>query len=305
MKTRVFAIITVVIMICCTVITFADDQSVSEKNGIPYIEFYADRIGWDPSEIDLTEAVSLAYSIQTCEFGYPVQTIDDEKSVRAAADYFRNIYVIGEPDGVFSTGDGKGLSLQDKEGNTIISIYIQDGMIDTSDGRCEAKGLNGIDAIPGLMTPGDWDAYYEQLQEAEEAYREDHDFHYPCSLFEAEGKEAYDFYQNCTAEDISEIYFFHNGKNKTALDPDDIQKIYDSLCQVQVTGEGEASRWMDQWSITIFYTPEGSSFQSDIRFGFREGVLSPGDEAYEVEGLEAVLESFDWDEMAVIAEMIF
>ena len=26
---------------------------------------------------------------------------------------------------------------------------------------------------------------------------------------------------------------------------DDIQKIYDSLCQVQVTGEGEASRWMD------------------------------------------------------------
>ena len=44
MKTRVFAIITVAIMICCTVITFADDQSVSEKNGIPYIEFYADRI---------------------------------------------------------------------------------------------------------------------------------------------------------------------------------------------------------------------------------------------------------------------
>ena len=99
-------------------------------------------------------------------------------------------------------------------------------------------------------------------------------------------------------------YFFHDGKNITALEPDDIRKIYDSLCQVQVTGQGEASRWMDQWSVTIFYTPEGSSFQSDIRFGFREGVLTVNDEAYAVEGLEEVLNSFDWDEMAVIAEMI-
>ena len=71
-----------------------------------------------------------------------------------------------------------------------------------------------------------------------------------------------------------------------------------------MTGKGEASRWMDQWSITIFYTPKDSSFQSDIRFGFREGVLTVNDEAFTVEGLEEVLNSFDWDEMAVIAEMI-
>jgi len=291
-------------MISCTVTAFAKDGSAADKNSIPYIEFYAEKAGLDPETIDLSDAASLSFSIQTCEFGYPVQRIDDEESVLAAADFFRNICVTGEPDGVFSTAGGEGLSLQDEDGNTIISIFIQDGMIDTSDGRCAADGLSGIFEIPGLMTPGDWEEYYEQQRDVEENYHETHKISYPCSMFEAEGKEAFDFYQTCSADDITGIYFFHDGKNITAQEPDDIRKIYDSLCQVQVTGEGEASRWMDQWSVTIFYTPEGSSFQSDIRFGFREGVLTVNDEAYAVEGLEEVLNSFDWDEMAVIAEMI-
>ena len=62
-------------MICCTVITFADDQSVSEKNGIPYIEFYADRIGWDPSEIDLTEAAEGKYRMGDVWIGENVSDV--------------------------------------------------------------------------------------------------------------------------------------------------------------------------------------------------------------------------------------
>ena len=165
MKIRVFTLITVIFIISCTVTAFAQDSFVVKKNGIPYIELYAERAGLDPEKIDLSDAVSLSFSIQTCEFGYPVQKIDDEESVLAAADFFRNVCVTGEPDGVFSTEGGEGLSLQDEDGNIIISIFIQDGMIDTSDGRCEAEGLSRISEIPGLMTPGDWEEYFEQQKE--------------------------------------------------------------------------------------------------------------------------------------------
>ena len=171
-----------------------------------------------------------------------MQYIRDEESILSAAEFFRGISVTGEPDGIFSTEGGQGLSLQDEEGHTIISIFIQAGMIDSADGRREAHGLSGIRNIPGLMTPADWEEYYAKQQEAEETYRKTHQLNYPCTLFEAEGKEAFDFYEACTAEEIDSIYFFHNGKNEYVTDRDAIQKIYDGLCKVQVTGPGEASR---------------------------------------------------------------
>ena len=291
----------VILIIGCAVTTFAGEMP-DKTEGIPYIEFYAENASKDPAEINLSDAVSMTYNISECEFAYPLQRIKDEESIRAAIDFFSNIYVTGEPDGVFSTEGGEGLSLQDKDGNTIISIFIQAGMIDTSDGRREAEGLSGISEIPGLMSAGDWEAYYAEQKEAEEAYHETHELSYPCSLFEAEGKAAFDFYQECTADDIDHIYFFHNGKNKSAMDRDDIQKIYDSICQVQVTGIGNDSRWGDKWSVTIFYTRKGDTFTSDIQLSFHEGVLYTEEECYALEGLEAILGSYDWDELAVIAE---
>lgn len=318
MKTRLFIILTAVFAIACAMPAFAGGISTvadfftsdakgtdakgtdAEAEGIPYIDFYADLTGRDPAEIDLSKAAYMNYSIQECEFGYPVQTICDEESLRSAEEFFRTIYVTGEPDGIFSTEGGQGLSLLDEEGNVIISIFIQAGMIDTSDGRRAASGLSGISEIPGLMTPGDWEAYYEEQEQAEEEYCENHEFQYPCSLMEAEGKAAFEFYQKCTAEDIQSIYFFHNGKNKTVTDRETIEKIYDSICSVQVTGPGKDSRWAEKWSITIFYVPEGGTFGSEIHLAIHDGVLSTDNQGFELEGLEGVLEASGWEEAANI-----
>ena len=301
MKRRLAMFVTFVLVISSVFTVLASENP---DKGVPYIEYYAEQTGCEADDIDLSTAASLSYSIQECEFGYPVQHIDDDESIQAAIDFFQNIYVTGEPDGVFSTEGGQGLSLIDKDGNTIISIFVQAGMIDTSEGRCEAEGLSRLSDIPGLMTPGDWNEYYAQQEQGEEEYREEHELSYPCTMFEAEGKEAFDFYSNCSADDINSIRFFYNGKNKTAMEKEEIEKIYESLCNVKVTGPGEASRWDDQWSVTIFYTPEGSTFQSDIHFLFRKGVLSADDEGFELAGLEGILDAYDWEGMELIAEML-
>ena len=303
MKRRMLAILVTLFVIGCAGAAFAGEMPADTK-GIPYIEYYADLMGKDPADIDLSKAVCLTYSWQECEFAYPMQYIRDEESILSAAEFFRGISVTGEPDGIFSTEGGQGLSLQDEEGHTIISIFIQAGMIDSADGRREAQGLSGIRNIPGLMTPADWEEYYAKQQEVEETYRKTHQLNYPCTLFEAEGKEAFDFYEGCTAEEIDSIYFFHNGKNEYVTDRDAIQKIYDGLCKVQVTGPGEASRWADQWSVTLFYTQEGKSFSSEIHLSFREAALSAGDQGFALEDLEELFASYDWDEFAAIAEII-
>ena len=303
MKTKIFVLLTVLFVIGCSGFAFAGGTS-AEPEGIPYIDYYADLTGRDPADIDLSKAVCLTYSWQECEFAYPLQYIRDEESIRSAAEFFRGIYVTGEPDGIFSTEGGQGLSLLDEEGKTIISIFIQAGMIDTSDGRVAAQGLSEIEKIPGPMRPGDWEEYYDRMKQEEEAYRKTHQMNYPCTLFEAEGKEAFDFYQTCTADDIDGIYFFHNGKNKMVTDPDAIRKIYDAICRVQVTGPENASRWADQWRVTLFYTSEENTFQSDIQLSFREGVLSAGDYGFAVSNPEEIFSSYEWDEFSAIAENI-
>ncbi|MBQ9032080.1 MAG: hypothetical protein IJ106_11605 [Parasporobacterium sp.] len=299
-------LLSLLMIISCTWTAFGSETPADAwQQGIPYLEFYAERNGKDPADIDLSRAVCLIHSNWECEMGYPNQYIKDEEIIRTAADLISRITVTGGPDGIFSTAEGHGFTFLDEEENQILSISIQEGMIETSEGRYEADGISSLSEIPGVMYPGDWNEYFNQFAEEEEEYLDTHKLSYPCSLFEADGKAAFDFYNNCTADDILSIYFFHAGKNRTVTDPEEIRAIYDALCRVQVTGPGKASRWDDSFSVTIFYEKEDLLYTPDIEFSFRSGALDGRDEHdYAVEGLSGILESYDWEEFEMIAGLI-
>lgn len=321
MKTRAFAhtiaallsgilIFSCLLMFCALEVLAADaadsaaETAVHAPQGIPYIEFYADRAGIDPADIDLSRAVCLVHTNWDCEEGFPTERIMDEETIRIAAERISQIYVTSDSDGMFSTAAGHAFSFLDEDDREILGISIQEGMIETADGRYAATGIEELSGIPGVMYPGDWAAYYNNLAEEEEEYIKTHELQYPCSLFEAKGKAAFNFYNTRTVDDVSSIYFFHAGKNKTVTDRDEIAAIYDSICRIQVTGPGKASRWDDSWSFTIFYTNE-DNIPSSIQFSFRSGALDcSGERDFTVEGLEGVLESYDWSEFEVIADLI-
>ena len=113
MKRRMLAILITLFVIGCAGAAFAGEMPADTK-GIPYIEYYADLMGKDPADIDRSKAVCLTYSWQECEFAYPMQYIRDEESILSAAEFFRGISVTGEPDGIFSTEGGQGLSCRMK-----------------------------------------------------------------------------------------------------------------------------------------------------------------------------------------------
>ena len=281
----------------------ASESIPGEPQGIPYIEFYAEQNGINPEDIVLSKAVCLSHFNWECEGGYPAQYIRDEETIRAVAEIVGRIRVTGGPDGVYSTAGGHGFTFTDEEDRPILGISIQEGMIEGGDGRYEADGLDALSFVPGVMYPGDWEEYFDRIEDEEEEYLRTHELSFPCSLFEAAGKAAYDFYTGCTADDILSIYFFHDGKNKTFTDPEEIRAIYESLCRVEVTGPGETSRWDDSWSVTVFYPGPDNTFSSNIHFSFRSGALDGRDGYdYSVKGLGGIPEACDWEEFGNIPD---
>ena len=58
MKRRMLAILITLFVIGCAGAAFAGEMPADTK-GIPYIEYYADLMGKDPADIDLSKAVCL------------------------------------------------------------------------------------------------------------------------------------------------------------------------------------------------------------------------------------------------------
>lgn len=281
------------------------ESSAEASDERPYLTFYAEKTGQSEADIDLAAAAEITYSVYNCEVSYPAQHIRTPEVVAKAVEVIQSITVYGEPDGIYSTAGGSSLSILDAEGNLLISIAMQDGMIDTAEGRWQASGLGALSDIPGLMDEADWIAWDNSRAEEDEAYRETLTPEYPESLFTLRGKETAELAAGGGADEVLAVYLFYGGKSARVIDREMIKTIYNALAQAKAVGPGESNRWNDpEWSISLLVAQGENTFETEIFFTFHGAYFSAGDAEYEIDDISLILDACEWEEFDQIREKL-
>ena len=281
------------------------EPSAEASDERPYLTFYAEKTGQTETDIDLTAAAEITYSVYNCETSYPEQHIRTPEAVAKAVEVIQGITVYGEPDGIYSTAGGSSLSILDAEGNLLISVSTQDGMIPTAEGRWQASGLGALSDIPGLMTEADWIAWDNSRAEEDEAYRETLTPEYPESLFTLRGKETAELAAGGDADDVLAVYLFYGGKSARVIDREMIETICSALAQAKAVGPGESNRWNDpEWSISLLIAQGENTFETEIFFTFHGAYFSVRDNEYEVDDIMAILNVCEWEGFDEIKEAL-
>lgn len=95
------------------------------------------------------EITFLSVNVNHCEYGEPVQTFSDEKTIGQFREALQGVTLTGKEDDIFSTETSICYSAVDQDGNRVLFFSIQNGLLEASDGRYALEGLGPLMEIDG------------------------------------------------------------------------------------------------------------------------------------------------------------
>ena len=219
----------------------------------------------------------------------PTQHFTDEEMISEFKYAVENILVTGKRDDyVILDGMGTGYSARDKDGNILLSFYIQEGGLERSDGHMEVIGL---ELLPdeGVMDAHDWHDYYDEYRRLSDEYARSIDPQ-GMSLIDAAGYGTYRMHEaGGDALCYTYIYIDWN-KDVEALetsDADENRSIFNALTQVTV-GEKTSDPKGQMWHMSFEFTDPQDPYGGSTWIGFVGDCVKIGSSYYTLENSEAL-----------------
>ncbi|MCR4657984.1 MAG: hypothetical protein K5770_17430 [Lachnospiraceae bacterium] len=284
---------------------------VLEKNPLPHsfpeplLEYLAREAG-EEEPVSLSGLADISVNVNHCEYGEPTQIITDKTALEQFAKAVSEITVVEKEDEIFSTGTDTIYGAYDENGTRLLAFAIQDGLLEARDGRYSLSGLSGLLSVEGVMTPSDWEDYYEDYYRKASEYEEE--------VFDSgvEGMPLLDAAGYGThiagmvdAQMLSTVHIYIDWNNEagelTTHDPEETAAVFDALKNIKVGKEAEdASGQM--WHLYLSYRNPEHTFLDEAWLGFRGDLVEIGDDYYELEGLDGLYESVDCDVLNYLKE---
>ncbi len=271
------------------------DDLVQHDYPEPLLLFLAKEEGKDEA-YKVDDIAGFMVNMNSAEYGNPVQTFDDKDSVDIFKRAVSEMTVdISEGDTISSTEGESFYSAIDKDGNTLFSFAVTgDGSLGTADGGIYPMGGGAeLYSMEGVMTPADWEAYYEEYNREEDEYnRSDKkgksvlDANYGTHLMSQYGPECINYMK---------IYIDYNNEVErySTTDPKEIAAVYEALKEMKIGDRTEGSRWDEMWHIIFDYRVPGKNYDDSAYIGFNEDKLEINDEYYTPEGIKELYDSID------------
>lgn len=292
--------------ISCLAIFYGCSRTVSEPLGLFEFEMMESGI----TEQKLSEAVMLEVGVNRCEYGEPIQYIEDSQIISEVIKALSCMTVTGLKDTVSSTGDYTWYRLRDAQGNDICGFSFQNGLLLGKDGRYAVKGLDTLESVDGIMLMDDWDTYWDAVSDKRNIFEQNYRLSFPSSVFEVSGYYTNQLYHDISPEDFVSVDIRIDWSDIPPLHSDDravINAIYSAMCQMQVLGQTSEGVSGKKWYVEFCYKEPGENFYSNAYVSFCGNYLESdfaqgGDTAYEVSGMETLFEQTDAEVLEYLKE---
>ena len=241
-------------------------------------------------KISADEIASFDVTVSLGEAGpAPTQHFTDEDMVSEFKYAVENMLVVGKRDDyVILDGMGTGYSARDKEGNMLLSFYIQEGGLERSDGHMEVTGL---ELLPdeGVMHANDWYDYYDEYSRLSNEYAASID---PkgMNLIDAAGYGTHRMHE--AGEDaLYYTYIYIDWNNDVEAlktdDPGENKSIFNALTQVTV-GEKNSDPKGQMWHMSFSFNDPDDPYGGSAWIGFKGDCVKIGSSYYTLENSEAL-----------------
>lgn len=290
----------------CAITVSGCNSTTAEPSNQPMLE----AIDGGISEQRLSETVKLEVGVNHCEYGEPIQYIEDPQIISEVIKALSGMTVTGLKDTVSSTGDYTWYHLYDAQGNDICGFSLQGGLLLKEDGRYTVEGLNALESVDGIMLIDDWDTYWDNLSDDRNIFEQNYRLSFPSSVFEVSGYYTNQLYHNVAPEDIVSVNIRIDWSDIPPLRSNDreiIDAIYNAMCQMQVLGEASEEGTGETWYVEFYYKEPGENFYSNAYVSFCGNYLESdfaqgGDTTYEVSGMDTLLEAADAEVLEYLKE---
>lgn len=246
--------------------------------------------------------VTVAYD----EYAEPSQTVTEERAVRQFADALQSVKVTGKKDEVFSTEGYTAFSGYDADGNVILGLSIQAGLLERNDGRYALEGADALFSIDGVMYAEDWAEYWSSYNEKADAYEEQIGDPEGMLLIEAAG---YAMHRAGLAapEGIRAMSAYIDWNREagrfSSADPQEIEALWTALSKIRV-GREEANPKGDMWHLNVDFIDPDDPAAGHAWIEFYGDYAKIGDGRYALEGIEELYDALDSDFFRYVRDYI-
>ena len=259
-------------------------------------DYLAKEAGKEAGSLGEDQITKLLTGIDDTSYGEPRQTITDENVIKLFNQALSAVQVTGKTDDITANPSSFIYTGLDKDGREVVKFSIRDGLLIGPDGRYTLEDLDTLYNINGIIGQKAWTSFLEDRTAKMHNYDQE--------MTSKEGQlietAGYTIHQLSLHAPDNILYVSGSLDESSKVKPFSLEDkkeaagIWKALSAMKV-GKEKKDPQGEPWHLILRYQEEKKAFCESARLDFLGGCVRIDGSYYEVEGLDAIYDSYSCD----------